>query len=162
MGIRNENAYWCCVSQLISIEGITSVEASTAAPLYVVGDSHSLSPAWRTVSLTESLDCCTTDWSLGLRHGICVLSPNSSQNITWSALSPKYQTIRRQSSFLEKSIAVRDFCWQSRNASTQTCRKVLRQQLKFIFDSCCRQSKARSWRFLCIQSTQSLTRQGTS
>merc|ERR1712166_506448 len=47
--IRNENAYWCWVSQMISIEGITSVEASTAAPLYVVGDSHSLSPAWRTV-----------------------------------------------------------------------------------------------------------------
>ena len=47
--IRNEHAYWCCVSQLISIEGITSVEASTVAPLYVVGDSHSLSPAWRTV-----------------------------------------------------------------------------------------------------------------
>ena len=44
--IRNENAYYCCAAMLL-----TTLPPSLPphAPIYVVGDSHSLSPAWRTV-----------------------------------------------------------------------------------------------------------------
>ena len=44
--IRNENAYYCCVAQLM-----TSMPLPLPAlpVIYLVGDSHSLSPGWRIV-----------------------------------------------------------------------------------------------------------------
>jgi len=44
--VRNENAYYCCVAQLLS-----TLPPSLPAlpPLFVAGDSHSLAPAWRTL-----------------------------------------------------------------------------------------------------------------
>ena len=44
--VRNENAYYCCTAQLV-----TTLPQPLPAlpPLYVMGDSHSLAPAWRTV-----------------------------------------------------------------------------------------------------------------
>jgi hypothetical protein len=44
--IRNENAYYCCAAMLMAS---LPRELPALAPLYVLGDSHSLSPAWRTV-----------------------------------------------------------------------------------------------------------------
>ena len=45
--VRNENAYYCCTAQLAAS---TPLPLPTLPPLYVAGDSHSLAPAWRTVS----------------------------------------------------------------------------------------------------------------
>jgi len=47
--IRNENAYYCCVIQLLTQAGIYQEPA--AKPLYVVGDSHSLAPSWRSITV---------------------------------------------------------------------------------------------------------------
>lgn len=48
--IRNEHAYWCCVSQLLTIEGVVP-SPTGPTPIYLVGDSHSLSPSWRTLTV---------------------------------------------------------------------------------------------------------------
>jgi len=47
--IRNENAYYCCVIQLLTCEGIG--DNASARPLYVIGDSHSLAPSWRSIDI---------------------------------------------------------------------------------------------------------------
>jgi len=47
--IRNENAYYCCVVQLLICPGLYDKPAGK--PLYVVGDSHSLSPSWRSIQV---------------------------------------------------------------------------------------------------------------
>jgi len=47
--IRNENAYYCCVIQLLTCPGIS--RPSGPAPIYVVGDSHSLAPSWRSITV---------------------------------------------------------------------------------------------------------------
>lgn len=44
--IRNENAYYCCIAQLASS---LPLPLPPLPSLYIVGDSHVLSPAWRTV-----------------------------------------------------------------------------------------------------------------
>ena len=44
--VRNENAYYCCVAQLATT---LPLPLPCLPPLYVMGDSHSLAPAWRTV-----------------------------------------------------------------------------------------------------------------
>ena len=49
--VRNENAYYCCIAQLMTS---MPLPLPTLPPLYVVGDSHSLAPAWRTVSYAGS------------------------------------------------------------------------------------------------------------
>ena len=49
--VRNENAYYCCVAQLLST---LPAQLPALPPLYVAGDSHSLSPAWRTVQYKGS------------------------------------------------------------------------------------------------------------
>ena len=46
--IRNENAYYCCIAQLLPA---ISVPLSSAAPIFVVGDSHALSTAWQELTL---------------------------------------------------------------------------------------------------------------
>ena len=50
--IRNEHAYYCCIAQVLAYPLATPLlEASSLPPLYVAGDSHSQTPAWRTVCL---------------------------------------------------------------------------------------------------------------
>jgi len=49
--VRNENAYYCCIAQLLQS---IPAELPPYPALYVAGDSHSLSPAWRTVSYKGS------------------------------------------------------------------------------------------------------------
>lgn len=44
--VRNENAYYCCIAQLMTS---MPLPLPVLPPLYLVGDSHSLSPAWRSV-----------------------------------------------------------------------------------------------------------------
>jgi len=44
--VRNENAYYCCTAMLMAT---LPEQLPALAPLFVLGDSHSLSPAWRTV-----------------------------------------------------------------------------------------------------------------
>jgi len=44
--VRNENAYYCCVAQLMVS---MPLPLPCLPPLYLMGDSHSLAPAWRTV-----------------------------------------------------------------------------------------------------------------
>lgn len=51
--IRNEQAYFSCISQLMSIHASQRSRSAhgTTRPLYVCGDSHCLSPAWQAVTL---------------------------------------------------------------------------------------------------------------
>ena len=45
--VRNENAYYCCTAQLVAS---LPLPLPALPSLYVMGDSHSLAPAWRTVA----------------------------------------------------------------------------------------------------------------
>jgi len=45
--VRNENAYYCCTAQLMVS---MPLPLPCLPPLYVTADSHSLAPAWRTVT----------------------------------------------------------------------------------------------------------------
>ena len=45
--VRNENAYYCCTAQLMVS---MPLPLPPLPPLYVIGDSHSLACAWRTVT----------------------------------------------------------------------------------------------------------------
>ena len=45
--VRNENAYYCCTAQLVTS---MPLPLPSLPSLYVMGDSHSLAPAWRTVA----------------------------------------------------------------------------------------------------------------
>ncbi|KNC53266.1 uncharacterized protein AMSG_08756 [Thecamonas trahens ATCC 50062] len=47
--IRNEHAYYCCIAQLLAYP--TSVPDPEMPVVYVAGDSHSQTPAWRVVAL---------------------------------------------------------------------------------------------------------------
>ena len=67
--IRNENAYYCCIAQLLPYlqRGVPAHPSSSevpcppldgllpcsygSPPIYVCGDSHSLSPSWHTVEI---------------------------------------------------------------------------------------------------------------
>ena len=49
--VRNENAYYCCVAQLMVT---LPLPLPSLPPLYVMGDSHTLAPAWRTVTYKGS------------------------------------------------------------------------------------------------------------
>mmetsp|Transcript_18834 Transcript_18834/g.31491 ORF Transcript_18834/g.31491 Transcript_18834/m.31491 type:complete len:731 (+) Transcript_18834:36-2228(+) len=44
--VRNENAYYCCAAQLLTS---MPMPLPSLPLLYIAGDSHSLSPAWRTI-----------------------------------------------------------------------------------------------------------------
>ncbi|KAL0478909.1 hypothetical protein AKO1_007822 [Acrasis kona] len=46
--IRNEHAYFCYLSQIMSE---CPPQLTSAQPLYICGDSHCLSPAWRTIRI---------------------------------------------------------------------------------------------------------------
>ena len=48
--MRNENAYYCCVAQL---SATLPLPLPHLPALYLAGDSHSLSPSWREVSLAN-------------------------------------------------------------------------------------------------------------
>ncbi|CAN0346304.1 unnamed protein product, partial [Hapterophycus canaliculatus] len=53
--IRNEQAYYCCIAQLLAHAGEMVVSHSNnnqnKAAIYVCGDSHTLTPAWHEVSV---------------------------------------------------------------------------------------------------------------
>lgn len=56
--IRNEQAYYSCIAQLLSVPErfVPAAAASSDAPLtdvYVCGDSHTLATAWRHVSIRD-------------------------------------------------------------------------------------------------------------
>lgn len=46
--IRNEHAYYCCISLLMKTLQLPIKNKNT---IYVAGDSHSMTPAWRTVQV---------------------------------------------------------------------------------------------------------------
>jgi len=46
--IRNEHAYYCCIAQLMLYHNLPLINYR---PLYVAGDSHSMSPAWKTITV---------------------------------------------------------------------------------------------------------------
>jgi tetratricopeptide (TPR) repeat protein len=50
--IRNEHAYFCCISQIMTyLAPCLPLPKTTEQPLYVCGESHCLSPAWQTIEL---------------------------------------------------------------------------------------------------------------
>lgn len=50
--IRNEHAYFCCISQIMTyLETSLPLQPADAKPFYVCGESHCLSPAWQTITL---------------------------------------------------------------------------------------------------------------
>ncbi|CAE7258921.1 unnamed protein product, partial [Symbiodinium natans] len=54
--VRNENAYFNCIKDILAIKAPASVPRSPALfrPLYVIGDSHVLPTAWQTVEFTTT------------------------------------------------------------------------------------------------------------
>jgi hypothetical protein len=63
--IRNENAYFSCISQCLAVEGGSGAAAAGGkVPIYVCGDSHSMSPAWRNVGGRKLVPKLVT----GLKH----------------------------------------------------------------------------------------------
>ncbi|XP_062521933.1 uncharacterized protein LOC134196728 isoform X2 [Corticium candelabrum] len=50
--IRNENAYFCCISQVIKVPGMYVFGSSDEKPefIYFAGESHAISPAWRSIT----------------------------------------------------------------------------------------------------------------
>jgi len=46
--IRNEHAYYCCIAQLMLFHTMPLINYN---PIYVAGDSHSMSPAWKTITV---------------------------------------------------------------------------------------------------------------
>jgi hypothetical protein len=48
--IRNEHAYYCCIMQLMET---LKMPISNKQTIYVAGDSHSMSPAWRPIKTTK-------------------------------------------------------------------------------------------------------------
>lgn len=64
--IRNENAYFSCISQCLAVEegGEGGADGGDTNPIYVCGDSHSMSPAWRTVGGRKLVPKLVT----GLKH----------------------------------------------------------------------------------------------
>jgi hypothetical protein len=102
--IRNEAAYYCCIAQVVEylqsgVRGLPSpgqdhvflpgsdplprlVPRGTENPIYVCGDSHSISPSWHTVSvrgeprllipaLVTGLKACTSPRAGGLFGLLC-------------------------------------------------------------------------------------------
>eukprot|EP01112_Ceratiomyxa_fruticulosa_P020635 TRINITY_DN7095_c0_g2_i1.p1 TRINITY_DN7095_c0_g2~~TRINITY_DN7095_c0_g2_i1.p1 ORF type:complete len:746 (-),score=166.86 TRINITY_DN7095_c0_g2_i1:30-2267(-) len=55
--IRNEHAYFCCISQLMNSHtdknSIPKNPDVKLRPIYVAGDSHSISPAWHVISVKD-------------------------------------------------------------------------------------------------------------
>lgn len=51
--IRNEHAYFCCISQIMTYLSKQLPIIPDAPPLYVCGESHCLSPAWQVIQMGE-------------------------------------------------------------------------------------------------------------
>jgi len=63
--IRNENAYYMCASQLLAVEDeVGGGTVGNLKPIYVVGDSHTLSVGWRTIGNRLCIPMIVT----GLKH----------------------------------------------------------------------------------------------
>ncbi|GMG15312.1 unnamed protein product [Phytophthora fragariaefolia] len=72
--IRNEQAYYACIAQLLSIEDrlqrnppLLPSEASTNT-IYVCGDSHTLATAWRTIHVQHQSTLLRPALVTGLKH----------------------------------------------------------------------------------------------
>ncbi|KAF0701144.1 Aste57867_8367 [Aphanomyces stellatus] len=63
--IRNEHAYYSCISQLLCIPSL--VPFSTR-PIYVCGDSHTLATAWRVISVHGHDRVLVPSLVTGLKH----------------------------------------------------------------------------------------------
>lgn len=61
---RNEHAYFCCISQLMTL---IEFPIEKAKPLYVCGDSHCLSPAWRIITVNNEKRLLTPVLVTGLK-----------------------------------------------------------------------------------------------
>ena len=67
--IRNENAYYSCISQCISVSemgeaGEGEAEGQKKEPIFICGDSHSMSPGWRVLEGRKLIPKLVT----GLKH----------------------------------------------------------------------------------------------
>ena len=66
--IRNENAYYSCISQLLACwtnqEALSGGRGGGGKDIYVCGDSHSMSPAWKFVKGRRLVPRLVT----GLKH----------------------------------------------------------------------------------------------
>ncbi|CAK4369876.1 unnamed protein product [Aphanomyces euteiches] len=67
--IRNEHAYYCCISQLLCIPKL-HIPSTLAPPqpVYVCGDSHTLATAWRSVSVHGQEHFLCPALVTGLKH----------------------------------------------------------------------------------------------
>jgi tetratricopeptide (TPR) repeat protein len=72
--IRNEQAYYACIAQLLSIDGPPAVypppsrcEADTKS-IYVCGDSHTLATAWREINVHGQRTLLRPALVTGLKH----------------------------------------------------------------------------------------------
>ena len=67
--IRNENAYYCCIAQLLSIPGMIEKNViSKDRHIYVIGDSHTLATAWREIEAGDSSYLLCPRVVTGLKH----------------------------------------------------------------------------------------------
>ncbi|POM78678.1 Hypothetical protein PHPALM_3765 [Phytophthora palmivora] len=72
--IRNEQAYYACITQLLSIEtGLVrclpqTVSDATTGVVYVCGDSHTLATAWRTIDFHGQSTLLRPALVTGLKH----------------------------------------------------------------------------------------------
>lgn len=48
--IRNENAYYICISKMIQREDFSTVKPHSPY-IYMIGDSHCVTPAWRPLTV---------------------------------------------------------------------------------------------------------------
>ncbi|ETW08587.1 hypothetical protein, variant [Aphanomyces invadans] len=66
--IRNEHAYYSCITQLVSIAPLCPDVPRTAKPIYVCGDSHALATAWRSVKVHSTERLLIPALVTGLKH----------------------------------------------------------------------------------------------
>lgn len=64
--IRNENAYYCCIRKLLSTPGISNTPSTEK--VYIIGDSHVLSLAWRSIVVANKSYLLSPRLVTGLKH----------------------------------------------------------------------------------------------
>ncbi|RHY54323.1 hypothetical protein DYB34_000102 [Aphanomyces astaci] len=79
--IRNEHAYYSCITQLVTIPSLHVPRPRPSSVIYVCGDSHALATAWRSVGAHVLVPALVT----GLKHCTtfdCLYDPLSTYNGT--------------------------------------------------------------------------------
>ncbi|KAE9353071.1 hypothetical protein PF008_g5162 [Phytophthora fragariae] len=72
--IRNEQAYYACIAQLLSIEEALELKPPLSTPetatndIYVCGDSHTLATAWRRIQVAKESTLLRPALVTGLKH----------------------------------------------------------------------------------------------